>query len=109
MTADPEVLTIGGSSMFAASPRKSGATSITDVPGRVAKQLLQLAQCFGIQEGDALCVNHDLTQDEIAQLVGAPLETVTKALGDFVDRGWIQLQPGSALIYNCERLARRAC
>ena len=43
----------------------------TDVPGRVAKQLLQLAQRFGTQEGGALRVTHDLTQEEIAQLVGA--------------------------------------
>ena len=35
----------------------------TDVPGRVAKQLLQLAQRFGTQEGDALRVTHDLTQE----------------------------------------------
>jgi CRP-like cAMP-binding protein len=38
----------------------------TDVPGRVAKQLLQLAQRFGTQEGRALRVTHDLTQEEIA-------------------------------------------
>jgi CRP-like cAMP-binding protein len=53
------------------------------VPGRVAKQLLALAQRFGIQEGDALRLNHDLTQEEIAQLVGASRETVNKALADF--------------------------
>ena len=41
----------------------------TDVPGRVAKTLLQLANRFGSQEGGALRVNHDLTQEEIAQLV----------------------------------------
>ena len=43
----------------------------TDVPGRVAKQLLQLAQRFGTQENGSLRVTHDLTQEEIAQLVGA--------------------------------------
>ena len=43
----------------------------TDVPGRVAKTLLQLANRFGVQEGGALRVNHDLTQEEIAQLVGS--------------------------------------
>jgi CRP/FNR family cyclic AMP-dependent transcriptional regulator len=80
----------------------------TDVPGRVAKQLLQLAQRFGSQEGDALRVTHDLTQEEIAQLVGASRETVNKALGDFAHRGWIQLKAKSVLIYDCERLARRA-
>ena len=43
----------------------------TDVPGRVAKLLLQLAQRFGTQDDGALRVTHELTQEEIAQLVGA--------------------------------------
>jgi CRP/FNR family cyclic AMP-dependent transcriptional regulator len=80
-----------------------------DVSGRVAKQLLQLAQRFGTQEGDALRVEHDLTQEEIAQLVGASRETVNKALADFAHRGWIRLQAKSVLICDCDRLARRAC
>ncbi|CPZ76379.1 cAMP-binding protein [Mycobacteroides abscessus] len=70
----------------------------TDVPGRVAKQLLQLAQRFGTQEGGALRVTHDLTQEEIAQLVGASRETVNKALADFAHRGWIRLEGKSVLI-----------
>ena len=80
----------------------------TDVPGRVAKQLLQLAQRFGTQEGGALRVTHDLTQEEIAQLVGASRETVNKALADFAHRDWIRLEGKSVLICDCESLARRA-
>src|SRR5258705_11886201 len=80
----------------------------TDVPGRVAKQLLRLAQRFGTQDGDALRVSHDLTQEEIAQLVGASRETVNKALADFAHRGWIRLEGKSVLISDSERLARRA-
>jgi CRP/FNR family transcriptional regulator, cyclic AMP receptor protein len=78
----------------------------TDVPGRVAKQLLQLAHRFGIQEGGALRVDHDLTQEEIAQLVGASRETVNKALADFARRGWITLEGKSVLISDSERLRR---
>jgi CRP-like cAMP-binding protein len=80
----------------------------TDVPGRVAKQLLELAAQFGTQEGTAVRVSHDLTQEEIAQLVGASRETVNKALADFTSRGWISLEGKSALISHPERLARRA-
>ena len=68
---------------------------LTDVPGRVAKQLLALAQRFGTQDDD-LRVTHDLTQVEIAQLVGASRETVNKALADFAHRGWIRLEGKSA-------------
>ena len=80
----------------------------TDVPGRVAKQLLYLAQRFGSRDGSALRVDHELTQEEIAQLVGSSRETVNKALSDFAQRGWIRVQGRSILIDNAERLAKRA-
>ena len=79
-----------------------------DVPGRVAKQLLQLAQRFGSVEGGHLRVTHDLTQEELAQLVGASRETVNKALADFASRGWLRLEGKSVVILDRERLARRA-
>jgi CRP/FNR family transcriptional regulator, cyclic AMP receptor protein len=80
----------------------------TDVPGRVAKALLDLAERFGTQQDDGVQVNHDLTQEELAQLVGASRETVNKALADFVARGWIQLHPKSVLLIDPERLRKRA-
>jgi CRP/FNR family transcriptional regulator, cyclic AMP receptor protein len=80
----------------------------TDVPGRVAKALLSLAQRFGTQEAGMLRVTHDLTQEEIAQLVGASRETVNKALADFAHRGWLRLEGKSVLILEPERMARRA-
>jgi CRP/FNR family transcriptional regulator, cyclic AMP receptor protein len=80
----------------------------TDVPGRVAKELLRLASSFGSREGGLLRVTHDLTQEEIAQLVGASRETVNKALADFAHRGWLRLEGKSVLILEPERLARRA-
>jgi CRP/FNR family transcriptional regulator, cyclic AMP receptor protein len=80
----------------------------TDVPGRVAKLLLQLAQRFGTQDDGALRVTHELTQEEIAQLVGASRETVNKALAEFAHRGWIRLDVKTVWICDSERLARRA-
>jgi CRP/FNR family cyclic AMP-dependent transcriptional regulator len=80
----------------------------TDAPARVAKQLLRLAQRFGIQEDGATRVTHDLTQEEIAQLVGTSRETVNKVLSDFTNRGWIRVDGKSVLISDSERLARRA-
>jgi CRP/FNR family transcriptional regulator, cyclic AMP receptor protein len=80
----------------------------TDVPGRVAKQLLDLATRFGTGNEDALRVDHDLTQVELAQLVGAARETVNKALGEFTDRGWIRQEGKTLYIDQPARLARRA-
>jgi CRP/FNR family cyclic AMP-dependent transcriptional regulator len=79
-----------------------------DAPARVAKQLLGLAQRFGTPENGAMRVTHGLTQEEIAQYVGASRETVNKALSDFAHRGWIRLDGKSVLISDSERLARRA-
>ncbi|HEY3507088.1 MAG TPA: Crp/Fnr family transcriptional regulator [Actinocatenispora sp.] len=80
----------------------------TDVPGRVAKNLLQMAGRFGTRDGGVLRVTHDLTQEELAQLVGASRETVNKALADFASRGWLRLDGKSVIILDPERLARRA-
>jgi CRP/FNR family cyclic AMP-dependent transcriptional regulator len=80
----------------------------TDVPGRVAKALLDLADRFGEQQSDGLQVHHDLTQEELAQLVGASRETVNKALADFAARGWLQLSAKSVLLLDPDRLAKRA-
>ena len=80
----------------------------TDVPGRVAKALLDLADRFGTVQEDGLQVNHDLTQEELAQLVGASRETVNKALADFAARGWLQLAAKSVLLIEPERLRKRS-
>ncbi len=80
----------------------------TDVPGRVAKSLLQMASRFGTTEGQHIRVTHDLTQEELAQLVGASRETVNKALADFAHRGWLRLEGKTVVLLDHERLARRA-
>lgn len=80
----------------------------TDVPGRVAKQLLALSERFGSSEPEGLRVHHDLTQEELAQLVGASRETVNKALADFASRGWVRVDSRALTILDAERLARRA-
>jgi len=80
----------------------------SDVPGRVAKALLDLSSRFGRAADDGVHVNHDLTQEELAQLVGASRETVNKALADFASRGWLRLEARSVVLMDVERLKRRA-
>lgn len=80
----------------------------SDVPGRVAKALLDLARRFGRPADGSVHVHHDLTQEELAQLVGASRETVNKALADFVHRGWIRLEQRAVVILDVERLTNRA-
>ena len=80
----------------------------SDVPGRVAKALLDLARRFGVPTEDGVRVTHDLTQEELAQLVGASRETVNKALADFAGRGFLRLEGRAVVILDLERLTRRA-
>lgn len=81
----------------------------SDVPGRVAKTLLTLADRFGTQEPGGVRVTHDLTQEEMAQLVGSSRESVNKALADFSSRGWIRLEGRTTiLLLEPQRLGRRA-
>lgn len=80
----------------------------TDVPGRVAKALLDLSDRFGRRTEEGLHVAHELTQEELAQLVGATRETVNKALAEFSNRGWLQLQGRSVVLIDIDRLTHRA-
>ena len=80
----------------------------SDVPGRVAKALLDLAEKFGTPDGEGIRVTHDLTQEELAQLVGASRETVNKALSEFASRGWLRLDGRAVVLIDRDRLAHRA-
>ncbi len=80
----------------------------SDVPGRVAKALLDLADRFGRPATDGILVAHELTQEELAQLVGASRETVNKALAEFVQRGWLRLEARAVVILDMQRLRQRS-
>ena len=84
-----------------------GDLVFSDVPGRVAKALIDLGDRFGKVTDEGLFVHHDLTQEELAQLVGASRETVNKALADFAGRGWLKLDGRAVLITDVERLGKR--
>ncbi|OZG65679.1 Crp/Fnr family transcriptional regulator [Bifidobacterium hapali] len=79
-----------------------------DVPARLAKTLVNLGSRFGEPIEEGLLVPHDLTQEEMAQLVGSSRETVNKALTDFSNRGWITRRGRSVIIYQPGMLIRRS-
>ena len=111
LTQRPEV----ASRLLAALARRLRRTNeamadlvFSDVPGRVAKALLDLSTRFGVETPEGLRVTHDLTQEELAQLVGASRETVNKALADFAARGFLRLEGRAVVILDVDRLTRRA-
>lgn len=82
-------------------------TVYADVAARVAKNLLGLAQRFGVQDHGAMRVPMDLTQEQFSYLVGSSRESVNKVLCDFASRGWISMGRDTILIRESEPLATR--
>jgi CRP-like cAMP-binding protein len=78
-----------------------------DVGGRVARRLLDLASQHGEPSGDGTRVTVPITQEELAQMVGASRESVNKALGSFMDRGWVSLEGRHYVIQDSESLSKR--
>ena len=82
-----------------------------DVPGRVAACLLRLAETQGTAlPGGSLRVNVSLTQSDIAALIGATRERVSRALTAFRESGAIQWDKDAARWIICKpaALAKRA-
>jgi CRP-like cAMP-binding protein len=77
---------------------------INDVAGRVAQVVLSLTTRFGERHSDGIWVQHDITQSDIAMMVGASREAVNKALTDFAARGWMRLGTKNFLIFQEDRL-----
>ena len=75
-----------------------------DVPRRVTRTLLDMAARFGEPVPDGVRVHHDLTQEQLAQHVGASRESVNKALSELASRGIVRLEPRTVVILDIERL-----
>jgi CRP/FNR family cyclic AMP-dependent transcriptional regulator len=76
-------------------------SAFLDVTGRTAKRLLELA-------GDADEFQLPVTQEELAALVGASRERVTKSISTFVRLGWVYQHDRRYRIVDRQQLRRRA-
>jgi len=80
---------------------KIGGLVLLDVPGRIARLLLDFAA-----EGGGPTIERALTHQTIAQMIGASRETVSRATKDFQDAGWISVERRRITIAD-ERALRR--
>jgi CRP-like cAMP-binding protein len=78
-----------------------------DVGGRVARRLLTLATQHGEPANPGTRITVPITQEELAQMVGASRESVNKALGSFMDRGWVALEGRNYVVIDDESLRKR--
>lgn len=77
-----------------------------DVPGRLARRLLELAERHGQPEGEGIRINFPLTQSDLAYLVGTTRESVNKSLGTFRKQGFIRMQQNYVVILDAKALQK---
>lgn len=75
-------------------------TVLKSAPDRVAGALLRMAH----RDGETI----RLTHEQLADLVGTTRETVTKVLGELVDRELVQLKRGKVVVLDRQGLLRVA-
>jgi CRP/FNR family cyclic AMP-dependent transcriptional regulator len=74
--------------------KKIESLALLDVYGRVARTLLELAT----KEGNKLVVSQNLSQQDIANMVGASREMVNRILKDLAHGGYIQVESKHIII-----------
>jgi len=82
---------------------KVGGLVLLDVPGRIARLLLDAAT-----DGGSDTIDKPLTHQTIAQMIGASRETVSRAMSDVQEGGLISVVRRRITIANREALEQRA-
>jgi CRP/FNR family transcriptional regulator, cyclic AMP receptor protein len=89
------------------STRMVEDASFLDVPGRLARVLLDLADSQGKQTDQGIVITSRLTQSELASMVGATRESVNKWLGSFQRLGLVRRDGSLITITSLEKLRKR--
>jgi CRP/FNR family transcriptional regulator, cyclic AMP receptor protein len=82
-------------------------TAFLDIPGRVSKKLLELAESHGQKTATGVRIRLRLTQRTLAGMVAASRENVNRALSRFEARGAISREAGYVTILRPEQLRGR--
>lgn len=78
-----------------------------DLPGRIAKQLLALADERGVRTQTGVRIDLRLSQTELASIVGTTRESVNRCLNAFADRGYLSIDRDAITIRNADGLRDR--
>jgi CRP-like cAMP-binding protein len=82
---------------------KIGGLVLLDVPGRIARLLLDLADETGSE-----AIEKPLTHQTIAQMIGASRETVSRAMKEFQDAGLITVERRRISVGDRDALEKRS-
>ncbi|MDE3077129.1 MAG: Crp/Fnr family transcriptional regulator [Chloroflexota bacterium] len=85
-----------------------GDAAFLDIPSRLAKRLLDLAEEHGERTAHGLRITLRLTQQDLASMIGARRENVNRALAYYQSRGWLSKASGQFVILNEEALRARS-
>lgn len=86
-----------------------GELSYRSVPQRTAALLMRLAEEWGrVGPGGRIALELPLTRTEMADSLGAPRESVSRALSAFSRRGLISLDGSRLIILRPDLLRRRS-
>ncbi len=80
-----------------------GSLVLLDVNGRIARLLLAR-----LSADESMAKGKRLTHQQIAQMVGASRETVSRAMKDFQERGWITVERRQIVVTDRAALERLA-
>ena len=79
-----------------------------DLAGRLALQLTRLAEESAPGETTEITLNTNLTQSDLAAMVGGTRQRVNQIIGDFADEGLLEHDAGRIVIHDLARLRNRA-
>ena len=82
---------------------KIGGLVLLDVPGRIARLLLDLSEEMGSNT-----IDKPLTHQTIAQMIGASRETVSRAMKEFQDANWVTVERRRITLADRPALEQRA-
>ncbi len=77
-----------------------------DVHARLARALLEMADRYGVRR-DGIEIDFDMTQTDLATMVGATRERVNRALAAFKAQGLIELRGRKIALLDTTRLRQR--
>lgn len=81
---------------------------LASVQERIAYQLIELADRFGVQQGTGISINLKLTRNEFAQLASTINESLSRHLTEFKNEGLIDINGKEIIILNREGLAAKS-
>jgi CRP/FNR family cyclic AMP-dependent transcriptional regulator len=75
-----------------------------NVPQRVARKLLELAERYGVKQENGILIDLDLSQEAIASLAGTTRESANRALSRLREQGVLQVERVRIRVLRPEKL-----